>query len=83
MDIRCAKCGEPWDIDYFHDVADEQDKTFDQVREAFYATGCEALECSHGEGTANPAYAIMQELAGDDIDGLAADLEDFEYMGMI
>ena len=83
MDIRCAKCGEPIDIDEFHDIAAEQGTTFDKVRESFYSKGCEGIGYRHGDNVANPAYAILQELAGDDIDGLAADLEDFEYMGMI
>lgn len=55
MDIRCPKCGEPWDLDSLHDeVADRKacadagdpdpvDITFDSVRKDFYRRGCAAL----------------------------------------
>lgn len=83
MDVRCSKCGEPWDIDTFHDVAEETGSTFDAVRQAFYADGCAAVGSRHGDAVAHPALAVLQELSGDDVDGLAADLEDFEAMGLI
>lgn len=83
MDVRCSDCGEPVEVDYFHEVAEEQGSSFDAVRKAFYEEGCVALGMSHGTGKAHPGVAALMELCGDDIDGLAADLEDFEYLGMM
>ena len=81
MDIYCKKCREPWDIDTLHDVASEQGRTFDQVRSAFYDTGCEALDCRHGNLGYDPRIEALQELCGDDIDGLASDMEYFGIGG--
>ena len=83
MDVRCSDCGEPVEVDFFHEVAAEQGTSFDAVRKAFYEEGCVALGTSHGTGKAHPGVAALMELCGDDIDGLAADLEDFEFLGMM
>lgn len=80
MDVKCKRCGEPWEIDYFHDVAAEQETTFDQVRKNFYAKGCEAIEVGMRcdvEYENGSLIAAAQDLLGDDIDGLAATIEDF------
>lgn len=76
MDVACPKCGEPWDIYELHDV---DGLTFDQARKRFYRVGCEVFGARHG--TANPKASSMMtalvDLLGDDIDGLAAELDDF------
>jgi hypothetical protein len=77
MDIRCSTCGEPWDIDSLHDIAAENGTTFDDARKDFRRRGCEALGTSHSDTVAHPGIAVLAELAGDDLDGFAADLEDF------
>lgn len=91
MDIRCSKCGEPWDIDSLHDEvvlrddAKWEDHTYEEkfrsVQHDFYVRGCAALGERCGTplsgGKAN-AIAELQYLLGDDIDGLACTLEDFE-----
>jgi hypothetical protein len=79
MDIACSRCGEPWDTYTFHDVAEEQGITYNEATANFRRRGCEATgwgSCN-SETTAHPGIGILAELAGDDIDGLAADLEDF------
>lgn len=82
MDIYCPKmgCGEPVEIDYFHDVAEEQGRTFREVQRDFQQRGCEALDMTHGEsGSDIGMYAdALYDLLGDDIDGAAAMLEDFQ-----
>lgn len=83
MDIMCRICGEPTDIDYLHDVAAEQGSTFNQVRKGFSAKGCEALGESHNTTSASPAIGLLTDLLGDDIDGLAAELEDAEMLGLL
>lgn len=86
MDIYCPKCGDPVEVDYLHDVADEQERTFSAVRVDFTNRGCAALG-----STCNPdvnemramASAALMELSGDDLDGVASELEDFEWLGML
>jgi len=80
MDIICISCGEPWAIDYvLHDDP-----------EAFRRKGGKIMHCPCCEenkklnGPPNPIQrakldlaAEMADLLGDDIDGLACELEDF------
>ncbi len=84
MDIFCPKCAEPVELDYLHTVADDNDTTFDVELGRFQTLGCEAIGASHNPnrdtGRASAA-AAMYDLLGDDIDGAAAMLEDFEALG--
>lgn len=81
MDLYCSKCGEPWELDTMHDVAEENDMTFNKAVEYFRKKGCAALGASCGEpanvGRAM-AFAALHDLMGDDVDGIAAMLEDFD-----
>jgi hypothetical protein len=79
MDILCTNCGEPWDI--FHV---KQDSPQD-----FKMKGSVILKCpSCPKDGSKPnldektkmnleAAAVLGEILGDDIDGYAAELEDF------
>lgn len=90
MDIYCPKCQEPWDIDTLHDAVEERngglaaelrrpyDVEFTEVRQDFNRRGCEALGSRHGDGVASPVVGEILDLLGDDIDGAAALLDDFE-----
>ena len=87
MDIRCPICGEPWDMDELHEVYDgETHVPFKKAYARFMHAGCETFYCSHNEvpdvGKAQAAQVLM-EIMGDDVDGVAADLEDFDYLGLI
>lgn len=79
MDIKCPHCGEPWDIDTFHEVAEEQGTSFSVVRKDFYKNGCQALDTSHGDmGYENGSVILaLQDMLGDDVDALAVMIEDF------
>jgi hypothetical protein len=81
MDIWCGRCGEPWDIDTLHDVAGDTGASFSDVRAAFGSVGCESLggRCNADEvGGDRAAIAdALGDLLGDDVDGLAAMLDDF------
>lgn len=85
MDIYCKFCREPWETDCLHDAVKEgYHRSFDTAREAFYAFGCNAFDgiaspCKRSGGSADPVLELLQELAGDDIDGLASDI-DFAIM---
>lgn len=84
-DVYCPQCGEPCDIYEFHDRADQLDSTFDEVRASFAAEGCAAMGWPHADvpnrGRASAA-AAMFDILGDDVDGIAAMLEDAERLGM-
>lgn len=86
MDVYCPKrgCNEPVDQDYFHDVADMNETSYREVARDFQQRGCEALGETHNVGNDDGRGEVMSamfDLLGDDIDGAAAMMEDFEYMG--
>ena len=79
MDVICTCCGEPWDI--YH-VLHEEPQEFD--REGALIKGC---PCCHGREpehlnrrTRNQLRALADaaRLFGEDLDGLAAFLEDMQ-----
>lgn len=79
MDILCVNCGEPWEMDY---VLHESPKDFERVGGVI-----KKCPCCPKDGIApnldNQTKAKLEiveslgEVLGDDIDGLAAELEDF------
>ena len=89
MDIYCPKsgCGEPLDNDYLHDVVDEGlHPDYRAALRAFQSQGCTAVGLTHSEGNDNGRAEVMSamfDLLGDDADGAAAMMEDFEYLGLL
>lgn len=84
-DIRCTVCGEAWDMDTLHDEADESRRTLAAVRNDFRKRGCAAINSPHAtirNTAAAEASAILFDMLGDDIDGIAAMLEDGESFGL-
>lgn len=90
MDIRCPKCGEPWDFDTLHDAAEEQESTYDKVAADFRSRGCAALgwgSCSEPSEETDRHYGLrpqdaasaLYDLLGDDMDGAASMLEDMGF----
>lgn len=87
MDIYCRKCSEPWDNDELHEVAEEQNRTYDEVRELFLRNGCAVFD-SHcnlpesGEPSViGEAFAILAELG--DMDGAMSDIADLQDLGVL
>jgi len=80
MDIKCHKCGEPWDMDSLHEMGEwiGEELSFNQARRRFYADGCTAFGTGHGtmDYANGSIVAELADLLGDDIDGFAAMLED-------
>lgn len=86
MDIYCPKCGEPVEIDYLHEVADDEDMTFSEVMRAFQVKGCPAIfaRCNAPSTEVDSSFGLrrqdaasaLYDLLGDDIDGAAAMMED-------
>lgn len=87
MDIYCIRCGEPWDTDTFHDVAEETETTYKVALDDFWRRGCEAIpgmrRCAESASLRSQASALMADLLGDDVDGIAGMLDDFEHLGML
>lgn len=85
MDIRCPKCGEPWDLDSLHDaVEDGQATDYRDAQAKFRREGCGlwGVNCERDDRAATIVGALM-DLAGDDFDGFASDLEDAEFFGLL
>lgn len=87
MDIRCPICGEPWDMDELQELLDDEagPEDYHKAVSLFRSKGCEAFGCSHGEVDEDAALlsSMLMDILGDDIDGLASELDDAEYLGLI
>ena len=98
VDIYCKRCGEPWDMDEIHDEIDYRcdgrtpdgdayQELYRSVRDDFYARGCEAftyagVKCSGSNSTRAHVAAVLYDAFGHDLDGVASDLADAEYLGI-
>lgn len=78
MDLYCQRCGEPWDQYgvYNGDMDEEEKKRF------LKGTDCPAC---HGKEVKERPFratlaAAMTDILGDDTDGIAAEMEDAEYL---
>jgi hypothetical protein len=90
MDVYCPRCAEPMDTDEFHDVYQDDVKlTYDQARALFRQVGCAALDggrvptCENTGSLRAQASEVLMEMCGDDLDGVASMLDDFEWAGML
>ena len=76
MDIYCGRCGEPWDIDSLHDVPG---RSFDSAFREFKRIGCllfgKSESCVPNSSERAMISRALLEVCGDDIDGVAADME--------
>lgn len=77
MDLYCGRCGEPWDIYYV-----QQEMTPDERHRFRCGKGCPVCYGKTIERRPLRAElsAALGELLGDDLDGLAAEMEDAESM---
>lgn len=84
MDVYCPKanCGEPVDMDYFHDVAADLGSDYTTVMRDFQKRGCEALGEQHTERDTDAGFyaEALYDLLGDDMDGAAAMMEDYAHL---
>jgi len=91
MDIYCPirGCGEPLDNDYIHEYAKEIGSTYEKVSADFRNRGCVAVGLIHSEGndevdsryglSASDAASALYDILGDDMDGMAAMMEDMGF----
>jgi len=95
MDIRCRHCGEPWDIDELHSLprlanykgpmatAGMYEDQFKQALAEFRQKGCAVFGSKCSTRKADPLIGELQDLLGDDIDGLASELDNAEFLGLL
>lgn len=91
MDIYCTTpgCNEPWDTyEISVALAEELETTPAEAMRLFRAKGCAAFpgnRCANTDGTSlrGEATAALFDLMPNDPDGVAAMLEDAEYLGML
>jgi hypothetical protein len=84
-DVMCPKCGEPWEIDTLHEAAKDQGHTFSEILGGFRRRGCVVLsgfgfglvKCNpNGDSRRAGLASALFDILGDDVDGVAAELED-------
>jgi hypothetical protein len=83
--ISCGKCGQEWSFDDLHAV---EGQTYNKVVQQFYGEGCQALgySCLDPEDAdTKRAYfsSVLMDLMGDDLDGVASELQDMEWLGIL
>jgi len=84
VDIICPRCDEPCDMSELHEFAP---LSYDEARRIFFDTsqGCGQLfndrPCERVESLRADVSAAMADLLGDDVDGIAAMMDDFDYIG--
>jgi hypothetical protein len=90
MDIPCPRCGELWHADVLHEIMDEaawdgKHLTYSQARKLFQKNGCGAVPgeklCKTADNEKAELARMMFEVLGDDVDGIAAELADFDGFG--
>lgn len=90
MDVHCCNCGEPWDQDYLRHDLDDHDP--DDLLHEGWKFGRNRLVVLHCPGCPKDGSSLpdapdraeitemLAELLGDDQDGLASTLEDFDLL---
>lgn len=77
MDLICTSCAEPWDLDY---VLHDEPEGFEREGAAIVSCPCckERKDKLSGKERAKLRVAAeLGQLLGDDVDGYAAELEDY------
>ena len=82
MDLLCQRCGEPYEIFYLTDEMTEEER-----RDFHAGKGCPccctkpdaAIHLSSRQKEAVTVQSTLRDVLGDDIDGLAAEMEDFGF----
>lgn len=77
MDLKCTNCLEPWDIDYvLHEAPLDFKRNHGDITACPACKG-KAVTLSDKEQFQSEAISALADILGDDIDGLASSIEDF------
>ena len=78
MDLYCPKCGEPWDNEEIHYLAEANGTTYANEAAAFRRDGCRVFGTAcNPDNSAHPGIGALYDILGDDMDGAAAMFDDF------
>lgn len=86
MDLFCPVCSEPMDVLSLHDFVGDSAEDFQDAKNIFFSSGCGTLfgkPCVENRTLRSEATLALEELMGDDVDGIASMLEDLEYEGLL
>jgi len=76
-DLYCKRCGEPWEFYYVqHEMTEEERSDF---HKGVCCPSCKGKEVNKRPLRAEIASAL-HDVLGDDLDGLAAEMQDAEYL---
>ena len=82
MDCFCSCCAEPWDMDYvLHEAPEEFERSEGTI---LHCPTCPdiAPRLSESQKTRTSMAAALGDILGDDIDGIGAEMEDLEALGV-
>ena len=95
MDLYCQRCDEPWDVCYVgggdmdedslpEDFGPDGEKPSARFKRGDGCPACHwGKDAPEKQSLRGVAMSAMADLLGDDIDGMASMMDDFEYMGML
>lgn len=85
MDIYCQRCGEPWEVCGLWDF--EEDDYKGARKDFLRGKGCPSCSWGASAPEEQPPQArateAMIDILGDDIDGVASELEEIDYLGIM
>lgn len=82
MDLYCQVCGEPYDVVYVNKDMDRDGEPGDRER---FLSGIGCPSCNWGNSYRDTppeeaeAMSVLVDVLGDDIDGIAAEMEDLVF----
>jgi hypothetical protein len=79
MDLCCARCGEPWDMDHvLHEEPQDFKYKDGRISECPACRGKSDKDLNLSPGQKNRAdiAGVLADLLGDDVDGIAAEMAD-------
>jgi hypothetical protein len=81
MDLICTRCGEPWDVYHvLHEEPEEFDRQGGLIRACPCCHGKEPEDMTDETRRRLRAVAEVAEVLGDDVDGLAALIDDLDAL---
>jgi type II secretory ATPase GspE/PulE/Tfp pilus assembly ATPase PilB-like protein len=85
MDVYCQHCDEPYDVySAHHELGDDNLDSMQAKNDFISGKGCPSCNWGKKGDSTNSfkseAMSAMSDILGDDIDGMASMLDDYEYM---
>lgn len=76
MDIYCTNCGEPYELW----IEDDEDRELMKSVRHGRCPSCKGEKQEGGRPFRAELAGVLGDLLGDDVDGLASEMEDAEYL---